>query len=327
MNTFLVLPCYQTRDYILTVLEKVGPEIGRIVLIDDGCPQKTGGYAIKNSSDPRLVLVEHGTNKGVGAAVVSGFEKAIELGADIIVRIDSDGQMDPALIPQFIYPLTAGLADFTKGNRFWCTETLSGMPAMRLIGNGILSFISKLSSGYWSLMDPNNGFFAVHAAVIQKLDLSKLDSRYFFESDLLFRLNTIRAVGLDIPMNSIYEGEKSNLSPLRSIPEFFVKHIRNTAKRGLYNYYIRDFNAASLQMIFGSILFLFGASYGGINWAYLSSQGMYASSGTVMFAALPIILGFQLLLTALQHDINSEPKNPLHQLISMQPPKAKSNPK
>ncbi|WP_300673772.1 glycosyltransferase family 2 protein [Desulfoluna sp.] len=326
MNTFLVLPCYQTRDHILTLLEKVGPEIDWIVLVDDGCPQNTGKYAINNASDSRLILIEHGTNRGVGAAVVSGFKKAIELGADIIVRIDSDGQMDPVMIPQFIYPLTIGLADFTKGNRFWCPETLSGMPATRLIGNGILSFISKLSSGYWSLMDPNNGFFAIHAAVIQKLDLSKLDSRYFFESDLLFRLNTIRAVGVDIPMNSIYEGETSNLSPLRSIPEFFVKHIRNTLKRGLYNYYVRDFNAASLQIIFGSILFLFGTVYGGINWAYLSSQGMYASSGTVMFAALPIILGFQLLLAALQHDINSEPKNPLHQLISMQPRKTESNP-
>ncbi|BCS94695.1 hypothetical protein DSLASN_03270 [Desulfoluna limicola] len=317
MTICLVLPCYQTRESILPLLEKVGLEIDWVILVDDGCPEKTGVYAIDNSSDSRLVLVEHGENRGVGAAVVSGFRKAIELHADIIVRIDSDGQMDPSLIPQFIQPLRGGLADFAKGNRFWSPETMSGMPAIRLIGNVILSFISKVSSGYWSLMDPNNGFFAIHAAVVRKLDLKKLDNRYFFESDLLFRLNTVKAVGIDIPMYSVYQGEKSNLNPAKSSIEFLVKHIRNIVKRVVYNYFVRDFNAASLQMVIGLFLLCSGTTYGCVNWAYFSSHGTYASSGTVMLAALPILLGFQLLLSALQQDINSEPKIPLHKLISV----------
>ncbi|VVS90889.1 glycosyltransferase family 2 protein [Desulfoluna spongiiphila] len=315
MITCLVLPCYKTRAHILALLAKVGPEVNWIILVDDACPEGTGEYAISHISDSRLILVKHNKNKGVGAAVVSGFRKAIELDADCIVRIDSDGQMDPALIPRFLSPLNCGVADFAKGNRFWSPETLAGMPVTRLIGNAGLSFISKVSTGYWSLMDPNNGFFAIHAAVAQKLDLDKLESRYFFESDLLFRLNTIRAVGVDIPMYAVYEGETSNLSPLNSILEFFFKHIRNTTKRVVYNYFVRDFNVASLQMIIGMIFFWFGIIYGGFNWAYLSSQGMYASSGTVMLAALPVLLGFQLLLAALQQDINFEPKIPLHKLI------------
>ena len=316
MKICLVIPCFKSREQIVSVLTCVPEIVQWIVLVDDGCPQNTGVYACERAGDPRLILVKHPENRGVGAAVVTGFAKAIELDSDIIVRIDSDGQMDPALIPEFINPLVQGVADFSKGNRFWEPETVLGMPWVRIVGNGVLSLFAKLSTGYWGLMDPNNGFFAIHTSVLNCLRLNKLEQRYFFESDLLFRLNTIRAVGVDIPMASVYGDEKSNLSPLRSVPEFFVKHTRNTVKRIVYSYFIRDFNAASLQLILGTLFLLFGAVFGVTQWVSLSHAGALASSGTVMLAALPVLLGFQLLLAALQYDISCEPRIPLHTIFS-----------
>ncbi|PVZ71851.1 glycosyltransferase family 2 protein [Pelagibaculum spongiae] len=311
----LIIPCYKTRDQLPEVLKQVGPEIDSIILVDDACPENSVQHAMSIIADSRIQVIQHQQNKGVGGAVCSGIKAALKLNPKVIVRIDSDGQMNPRIIPRFIAPIIEGKADFTKGNRFWSLTMLEQMPKIRLFGNAGLSFLSKLSTGYWSVMDPNNGFFAIHSHVARRLELDKLEQRYFFESDLLFRLNTIRALVIDIPMKATYQGEPSSLNPISSIGEFSRKHCRNLFKRLGYNYFLRDFNIASIWMLSGIFLTGYGIVFGIIKWIQFSISGEFASNGTVMLSALPIILGFQLLLATLQQDIASEPRIPLHKVL------------
>ena len=189
------------------------------------------------------------------------------------------------------------------------------MPAIRIFGISILSFVNKLSSGYWKIMDPTNGYTAIHSKILNHLPLDKIDNRYFFESDMLFRLGTIRAVVQDIPIVSVYGEEESNLDVFKIIVQFPMKYIKRTFKRIFYSYFLRDFNIASVELILGLNLFLGGFTYGVIHWheSYISSVA--TSSGVIMLAALPVILGFQLLLSALNYDINNTPDKVIHTFL------------
>ena len=202
------------------VLQGIGPEVTRIYVVDDHCPDGSGEYVRANCRDTRVVVLTHPINQGVGGAVITGYRAAIENGAEIIVKVDGDGQMDPSLIPYLIDPILANEADYTKGNRFFDLEGVSSMPTVRLVGNAVLSFVTKLSSGYWSLFDPTNGYTAIHAAVARRLPFAKLRRRYFFETDMLFRLNTLRAVVVDVPMAANYGDEVSNLKIKRVMRVF-----------------------------------------------------------------------------------------------------------
>jgi glycosyltransferase involved in cell wall biosynthesis len=308
----VVIPCYKTRERILPVIQKIGPEVAAIFVVDDACPDQTGTYVEQFCSDPRVRVIFHEKNTGVGGAFITGMKVAIERGAEIVVKLDGDGQMDPGLISSLIRPIIHQKADFAKGNRFFRLESLQGMPRMRLIGNAALSFFSKLSSGYWSVMDPTNGFLAIHAKVAKELPWEKIARRYFFESDLLFRLSTIRAVVTDIPMKAVYGGEKSNLKVGRALFEFLGRHLTRIFKRIFYLYILRDFNAASLMLLTGLPLSAFGVCFGLYHWYKGVATLVFASSGTVMLAAMPVILGGQLLLSALQYDIGNEPRKPIH---------------
>jgi glycosyltransferase involved in cell wall biosynthesis len=255
-------------------------------------------------------------NQGVGGAVITGYLAAISDGIEVIVKVDGDGQMDPALIPQLIAPIVSGQADYTKGNRFFSPESLSGMPATRLIGNAGLSFLTKLSSGYWDVLDPTNGYTALHAGVANALPFDKISKRYFFESDILFRLNTIRAVVADIPMFSFYGEEESNLNARRVFLPFLTKNIKNTWKRIFYSYFLRGFSFASFCFFFGLMLLAFGLSMGAAAWMSNAVAGEPTPTGTIMIASLSIILGFQLLLGFIAADIGSVPTRALQNLLS-----------
>lgn len=308
----VVVPCYRETARILDVLARIGPEVARIVVVDDACPDGTGRWVRERCRDPRVEVLVQDTNQGVGGATMTGYRRAIEAGADIIVKLDGDGQMDPELIPVLIKPLLAGEADYVKGNRFHDLDGLSAMPPMRLIGNLVLSFASKVSSGYWDLFDPTNGFTAIHARVVRALPLAKISRSFFFESDMLFRLYLLRAVVVDVPMRARYGGEDSNLRIGRVIGEFVLKHHRNAIKRVLYTYFLRDFTAASVELVFGLLLLLFGTGYGLWQWNVSIASGIPATAGTVILAALPVILGFQLLLAFLHFDIGNVPRRPIH---------------
>ncbi len=314
-NIAVVIPCYKVRDHILEVIRGVGPEVSAIYVVDDCCPVGSGDFVQNQCADPRVLVIRHKENQGVGGAVLTGYQAAIDDGMSIIVKVDGDGQMDPRLIPLFVDPILRGEADYTKGNRFFDLEEIRSMPKIRLIGNAALSFMTKLSSGYWDLFDPTNGYTAIHRDAASHLPFNKISQRYFFESDILFRLNLLRAVVVDIPMDAKYGDEVSNLKISRIIGEFFIKHARNLAKRIFYNYYLRDMSLASIELPVGFLLILFGLMFGLTQWFHSADLGVPSPAGTVMLSSLPIIIGLQLILAFLGHDISSVPIRPFHRLI------------
>ena len=309
-----VIPCYKSAEHALDVLGNIPDNVDAIYCIDDACPEKTGNMIEEKFKDKRVRVLYHENNQGVGGAVITGYRAALESDADIIVKIDSDGQMDPALIPQFIKPIVQGQADYTKGNRFFTPEFLSGMPFIRLLGNAGLSFLNKFSTGYWQVFDPTNGYTAIHAGVLKLLPLDKINKGYFFESDMLFRLGTIRALVMDVPQRAVYRDEKSNLNVSHSLFSFAGCHIRNFFKRIVYSYFVRDFHVASIEWVLGPVLLVFSIIFGLGAWNESVDTNTEASAGTVMLAALPFIVGLQLTLSALHFDIQNQPRTPIHSL-------------
>lgn len=311
----VVIPCYRVRAQILDVLDSIGPEARFIFVIDDACPEKSGEWVKLRTQDPRVVVVEHTHNRGVGAATMTGYRHALAGGAEVAIKLDGDGQMDARLIRRIASPLLAGQADYAKGNRFHRLSFVKGMPAVRLVGNAGLSLLTKLSSGYWQSVDPTNGYTALRIELVKELDLERISRRYFFESDLLYHLGQAGAVVVDVPMPARYQEETSSLRPWRVIAPFLHGHLRNTARRIGYTYLLRGFSIASVELVLGILLVSSGSVFGAWHWMDSSRSGIPATAGTVMVAALPIIVGIQMLMSWLNFDVHSEPRHPVHPLL------------
>lgn len=311
----VVIPSYRVRQHVLGVIEGIPAAVARIYVVDDACPEQSGDWVQANCRDARVVVLRNVANLGVGGAVMAGYARAVEDGMDVIVKMDGDGQMDASALPQLIAPILRGEADYTKGNRFYDLDQIGRMPVARILGNAALSFMTKISSGYWDLFDPTNGYTAIHARVAQKLPLEKISKRYFFETDMLFRLNLLRAVVVDVPMGARYGAETSNLSIWRVLFDFSFKHVRNTCKRIFYNYFLRDLSLASIQLLFGSLLCAVGTAMGMWFWVHSAQTGVTTSAGSVMLVALQIIVGLQLILGFLAYDISSTPKRAMHPML------------
>lgn len=311
----VVIPSYRVTAHILSVLARIGPEVSRIYVVDDACPEGSGDHVERNCRDARVRVLRHAANQGVGGATLTGLRQALADGADVIVKIDGDGQMDPGLIPRFVQPILAGQTDYAKGNRFHQLEDLRAMPRLRLFGNAAFSFLAKFSTGNWTIFDPTNGYLAIHARVAALLPFDKIERRWFFETDLLYHLYNLRAVALDVPMEAVYAGERSSLRPFAVLGPFLFKHLRNFGKRIFYNYYLRDFSLASVELLLGLPALIFGVIFGVDRWIDSVETGVVASAGTVMTAALPIIVGLQFLMGFLNYDIQNTPKTPLHPLL------------
>jgi len=311
----VAIPCYKVKKHILQVLEAIGPEVHRIYCVDDACPEHTGDWVEQHCSDARVTVVRHDENRGVGAATLSGYKAAIEDAADVIVKIDGDSQMDPHLIRLFTEPVLAGRADYAKGNRFFNLEDTRSMPAARVIGNACLSFLTKISSGYWNIFDPTNGYTAIDARVAQEILSRRVAERYFFESDMLFHLYILRAVVTDVPLTSQYGDETSNLKIGQIVLPFLFKNLRNAFHRVIVQHFVRDFSLASIHFVLGPLAFLFGLGFGAYSWAESIIHAEPATAGTVMLSALPLLFGTQLLLGAINYDMQSVPEYPRqHQL-------------
>ncbi len=309
-----VVPCYREKSHIGDVLSGIGEETAYIYVIDDACPDGTGDFVEEQFSDPRITVIRHEKNKGVGGATMTGYRHALADGADIVIKLDGDGQMDGALIPRLIAPILSGAADYVKGNRFHAVYGVTEMPWSRIFGNLMLSLVSKFSSGYWNIFDPTNGFTAIHVKALKRMPFDRIAERYFFESDMLFHLGMIRAVVQDVPMIARYGAEKSGIQISKVVPEFLFKHLTNTYKRLVFSYFIRETNQATLQLVLGFLLVLFGVVFGTINWIDGQMNGIPATAGTVVLAALPIIIGSQALIAFLNFDNRNQPTKSLQSL-------------
>ncbi|MGD8406659.1 MAG: glycosyltransferase family 2 protein [Anaerolineales bacterium] len=311
-NLAVVIPAYHVEDEIEAVLTELPDYLRHIIVVDDASPDNTSELVqTRANRDRRIVLVRHEENHGVGAAMVTGFKKALELGAQVVIKIDGDHQMDPAYIPKLVIPLLEGKADYAKGNRFRDFDSLRHMPLIRRIGNLGLSFLTKAATGYWNCFDPTNGFFAIRTEILEQLSLARIDQRYFFETSMLANLYLLGAYILDVPMPARYRGERSSLSIWRVLFEFPAKLFATLLRRILLRYFLFDFSMVSVYLLSGIPLILFGVIFGSVKWIQYLELGVAAPTGTVILPTLAIILGIQILLSAIEIDMNAAPKSPL----------------
>lgn len=311
-----VIPAYKVERDLKAVLRGMPPYIKHIIVVDDASPDSSGETAAKAAKDDgRIALIRHSKNQGVGGAMVSGFRKALELGAQIVIKLDGDGQMDPRHIPALVTPLILGKADYVKGNRFRDFQALRKMPFIRRVGNLGLSFLAKAATGYWNIFDPTNGFFAIRAEILRQLPLGQIDRRYFFETSMLANLYLLGALAMDVPIPARYGNETSSLSIRRALLEFPSKLLYTFLRRILLRYYIYDFSMMSLYLMAGIPLLLFGGIFGAVKWIQYASANIPAPTGTVMLPTLSVILGIQILLSAIEIDINSAPRKPLTEAL------------
>ena len=307
-----VIPCYRVEREIATLISSLPGYLKYIIVVDDASPDETSKIVMQAAeSDQRIVLIRHASNQGVGGAMLTGFQKALELNARIVVKIDGDGQMDPAQLPNLLSPIIQGRADYTKGNRFRDFQALQKMPVVRRVGNMALGFLTKAATGYWNLFDPTNGFVAIHSKVLEQLPLERLDRTYFFETSMLASLYLLGAVVKDVPMPARYGGEVSNLSVRRSLIEFPMKLLKTFLRRLILKNLIYDFSMASIYMLASLPLLLFGLIFGISKWAQYSALKLPAPTGTVMLPTLSVLLGIQFLIAAIEIDLRSTPKEPI----------------
>jgi dolichol-phosphate mannosyltransferase len=309
LHVAVVIPAYRVEEHIADVIDRVPSCVGSIIVVEDKSPDSTGPLLDELVRiDARLIVIHHEHNCGVGGATKSGYSEALKRGADIVVKLDGDGQMRPDYIESLVSLIVAGDCDYAKGNRFQDWSYLRSMPFTRKVGNLGLSFMIKLASGYWNVFDPTNGFTAVSAKVLRQLDFGRLEDRFLFESSMLVELYRLNVRIKQIPMPAVYNGETSSLSVWRSLIEFPLYLLGALIRRFIHRYIWQDFTAVSLFVIVGVLSILFGVIFGGYQWIRSLETLQPATAGTVMLSAMPVILGFQLLLQAVVLDIENVPK-------------------
>jgi glycosyltransferase involved in cell wall biosynthesis len=308
-----VVPAYNVSAEIGEVLRQMPALFKTIVVVDDASRDGTAAIVERYAQiDPRIIFIRHEENRGVGGTMVTGFRKALEAGADILVKVDGDGQMPLWLVPQLVQPLVDGTADYTKGNRFRDFQTIRTMPMVRRIGNVGLSFLAKTATGYWHCFDPTNGFIAIRADVLSQIPLKKVDPTYFFETSMLSHLYVLGAVVKEVPMLARYAGESSSLSIGRALLQFPGRLLWSLLRRLALKNFVYDFNLESFHLACGLPLLAAGVLYGGYEWWWHASRLVAAPTGTIVLSALLITLGAQLLISAVNLDLQAIPREPIN---------------
>lgn len=303
----VVIPCYRVAKHIGEVVAGLPDFVDDVIAVNDMCPGETA-KALANIDDARLVVLTHETNKGVGGAMVTGYREAMKRGADVMVKMDGDGQMDVDYLETLITPVCHGACVYAKGNRFLYGHELSSMPFARLLGNVALTFLTKVASGYWNVFDPQNGYTAIAREALESIDLDELDRRYFFENQILILLNTRLAPVMDVPIPARYGSEESSLHISRILTYFPLLLLRGFALRLWRRHVVLDFSPLVPLLVFGLTFGLFGLVFGAWHWYRSITTGVVATSGTVMLAVLPFLLGAQAVLAGMLIDIAMTPK-------------------
>jgi glycosyltransferase involved in cell wall biosynthesis len=303
-----VVPAFNEEMLIAQVITTMPDLVDHIVVVDDQSSDRTAEVA-SSTGDPRLVVITHETNTGVGGAIITGHRAALELGADIDVVMAGDAQMDPSYLPALLDPIVHEGYGFAKANRFYSTGSWEGMPRYRIIGNIVLSFLTKFASGYWHMFDPQNGYTATRRDVLQRLPLHQLAPRYSYENDVLINLNILRVPATDVPIPAVYGSEISSIKLRRVCPEIGNLLLRGLWRRFLWKYVVHSFSPVALFVVGGLLLTLFGTATG--IWTIVESIGPpAATAGSVILAVAPFLLGMQMLMYALMLDIQESPDRP-----------------
>jgi glycosyltransferase involved in cell wall biosynthesis len=296
-----VVPAYKEEKLVGKVIRTMPSFVDRIIVVDDCSPDDTSAAA-RAVGDPRLDLIEHEVNTGVGGAVVTGYQRALETGADIAVVMAGDAQMDPDYLPDLLRPVAGGRVDMTKANRFFSTNSFEGMPRHRVFGNVALSMLNKFASGYWHLFDPQNGYVAVSREALEAIPLHRISSGYSLENSMLIEMNIVGARVVDIPVPAIYGEEVSSISLGKVIPALVALLLRGFWSRIIRKYVVWSFSPIALFLLSGIALVLFGLLVS--IWVVVQTVGpSEASPGSVLLAVAPILAGIQLLVSGLAMDV------------------------
>ena len=302
----VVIPCYNVEKHIRAVVKGIPSFVDKIIAVNDASIDQTA-KALEDINDPRLTIFHHSMNQGVGGAVLTGFQQALRDGSDILVKMDGDGQMDPFYLPALLTPLVEGFS-YAKGNRFLHSTELNQMPFLRKWGNFCLTFLTKMTSGYWHIFDPQNGYWAIKASDFPILDLSKIHRRFFIENDMLVQLNIFSLRIKDVPIPARYGNEKSSMKLYKIVLSFPFFLINRLIYRFYQKYILRDFSPIAMFVIAGLPLFFWGLGFGLYGWWKSITTNSVATTGTVMLSVLPFLIGFELLLQGIILDINETPR-------------------
>lgn len=308
----LVIPVYNVGISILKLLEKIPNFIDQIYVIDDNCPMKTGNIILENNTNLKNVkVILNKTNLGVGGAVKVGYLESIKDSFDITVKIDGDDQMNPNEIDKLLQPIISEKYGYTKGNRFINQNEIENYPRTRFYGNIFLSFISKLSSGYWDIFDPINGFTAIKTEILKKINLEKIDNRYFFETDMLYSLYLVDIKIKDVPVEIKYNNNQvQNLNVTKEAFNFLFKNIHRTFSRIKNKYFLHNFSITSFFCFSSLILFLFAICFGGFNWIkYGMLLNKLAPTGIVILSISSLTLSLLFFGVFLYLDSLNNPNN------------------
>ena len=306
-KTLAIVPSFRAKDRILTVVGKLSKVVDHVLVVDDACPEKSGELVAREFQSSKSVdVIFRSENGGVGAAMKTGFDWALQKDYEFVVKVDSDDQMDISKIPEMIRVIQSGDADMVKGNRFDSVKDLENMPFLRILGNAGLSLIAKSSSGLWTVNDPTNGFLAISRPALEAVQHGKLSNGFFFESDLLFRVGLANCKVHELPMPAIYGGEKSNLKISRVLFTFPLLHAKNIMKRIAYKYFVREWSLGTLNLLGALLMLIFAALLGIDALRIVQATGSQVTAGQAVGVSLTAILGFQLLLAFFSYDVQME---------------------
>tara|TARA_A100001015_G_scaffold240983_1_gene274942 strand:- start:854 stop:1570 length:717 start_codon:yes stop_codon:yes gene_type:complete len=223
----LVMPCYRSKKKVLNVIKKIDFNlVSHLIVIDDGCPQKTGLFIEKNFKSKKISIFISNKNQGVGAATIKGIKIALKKGYKFIGKIDSDGQHNPKDLKKFIYKIKKEKTEFCKAFRVLNFSRKKKMPYVRFFGNFFLTLIFRIVSGKFYVKDVTNGYLIFSARVIKSIDLNNLKKNYFFEQDLLTNVLSQNFKISQIEIDTVYNNENSNLKPLNTIIPFIIYYLR-----------------------------------------------------------------------------------------------------
>ena len=305
----VVVPCFNVEKEISGVIRTLPEWVAEIIAVDDRSSDGTLAVLGRLArEDPRLRVLARESNGGVGAAMVTGYRAALEGRADFIVKMDGDGQMDSAELARLLQPLVEGRADYAKGNRFRHVKDLGRMPRVRLIGNIALTLMTKLVSGYWRVFDSQNGFTAISRGALETLPLDLLDRSYAFENSVLSLLNIEDRPVADVPMPAVYGDERSGVSVTRVLLSFPPRFAVMLLRRLFLKYVVYDVSPISIYAACGSLLLGFGTGFGGYHWWQSIRTGVVATTGTSVVALLTFLMGYILVLQAVNLDIAQSPR-------------------
>ncbi len=305
-----VVPAFRAGASIVDVVRGALEFVDRVVVVDDACPESSG-KAVERAfrGDQRVECLYHSTNRGVGASTKTGMQHALESGADFVVKIDADGQMDPTFVPGMLdVLLQKPQVALVKGNRFYDSSIARSMPGIRLFGNSVLTLLVRIATGLWGSIDPTNGFFMIRASSLRRIRLTRLADRYYFEISLLASIAMRRFEIAELEMPAIYGPNPSSLNVWKTAMEFPGRLLGTFFRRILWQYVVSDMNVGSVMLVLGSLLMAISVGYGSAAWIETIRTGIARTPGTVMLAFLPFITGFQLLVNALIYDVQFSPK-------------------